>query len=473
LYSLFLESLGSNLTSNQPEGLALERPTLWSGVDPMKRTNPTKENKNNEKYKTFSEEWLLQFREVQTWLRTVSDKSQKQYLYALKYFCEFCRKTPKQLILERDKEIRNSDPNNRTGIRDLILDFRKYLEKEGYAPKSINCWDGAIRGFFTAVLGKAGMINVKNYSESQVAKRKDLVPILEEVKKMLDVSNLEEKFRIIFIAQTGMRISDALKLKVGDVQRELELGKIPLAITFVPKKDSELIGERITFLASDGVEILKRYLEWRKQNGEEITPESPLFVSRTNRGVKPITAHRFNDTIKRAAKKAGLNGNWKYGVMRVHCLRKFFITQLTNHGVEDKIVNFFVCHKIPDVDRVYWFRRVEELRKIYAERQQYLNPINGKRPVFDPKQMEDIINKIKDMDARIDNLIKIDDLKKIIKEVVDQELKNQAVSKQYESKIVSTEDEIIELSNLGYECQPLGNGKWLMRKGKCEFIIKT
>jgi len=104
------------------------------------------------------------------------------------------------------------------------------------------------------------------------------------------------------------------------------------------------------------------------------------------------------------------------------------------------------------------------LRKIYAQRQQYLNPINGKRTIFDPKQMEDIINKIKDMDARIDNLIKTDDLKKIIKEVVDQELKNQAISKQYESKIVSTEDEIIELSNLGYECQPLGNNKWLMRK---------
>lgn len=67
------------------------------------------------------------------------------------------------------------------------------MEKEGYAPKSINCWDGAVRSFFTAILGKAGMINVKNYSESQVAKRKDLVPTLEELKKMLDVSNLEEK----------------------------------------------------------------------------------------------------------------------------------------------------------------------------------------------------------------------------------------------------------------------------------------
>jgi len=397
--------------------------TLWSEVCPMVRTNLTKKNKDKEKYKPFSKEWLLQFREVQTWLKTVSERSQTQYLYALRYFCEFCRKTPKQLILERDKELRNSDPNSRTGIRDLILDFRKYLEKEGYAPKTINAWDGAVRSFFTAVLGKAGMINVKNYGESQVSKRKDLVPTLEELKKMLDVSNLEEKFRIIFIAQTGMRVSDALKLKVGDIQRELELGRVPLAITFVPKKDSELIGERITFLASDGVEILKQYLEWRKQNGEEITPESPLFVGRTKRGVKPIIAHRFNETIKRVAKKADLNGNWKYGVMRVHCLRKFFITQLTNHGVEDKIVNFFVCHKIPDVDRVYWFRRVEELRKIYAERQQYLNPINGKRPVFDLKKMEGIIAKIKDMNARIDSLVKTDDLKEVIKEVVREELK--------------------------------------------------
>ena len=291
------------------------------------------------------------------------------------------------------------------------------LEKEGYAPKSINAWDGAVRGFFSSVLGKAGMINVRNYSDSHVSKRKDLVPTLEEVKKMLDVVSLEEKFRIIFIAQTGMRVSDALELKVGDIQRELELGNVPLAIKFLPKKDRETIKERITFLASDGVDMLKQYLKWREENGEKITADSPLFVGRTNRGMKPITSLRFNETIKRAAKKAGLNGDNKYGVMRTHGLRKFFITQLTNHGVEDKIINFFICHKIPDVDRVYWFRRIEELRKIYGERQQYLNPINGKKPVFDPKQMKDIIDKIKDMDARINNLVKTDDLKKSSKKL--------------------------------------------------------
>lgn len=53
---------------------------------------------------------------------------------------------------------------------------------------------------------------------------------------MLDVMCLEEKIRIIFIAQMGMRVSDAVKLKISYVKRELDLEKGPLAIRFVPKK---------------------------------------------------------------------------------------------------------------------------------------------------------------------------------------------------------------------------------------------
>jgi site-specific recombinase XerD len=435
----------------------------------MKRTNPTKKSKVKEKFKGFSEKQLLEYPEVQTWLRTVSEKSAKLYIKCLEKFCNWCKKSPKQLILDRDKELKSSNPNGRTETRNLILDFRKYLEEQGYAPKSINTFDGCIRGFYTAVLGNAGMVNVKNYRDSFVTTRKDLVPTLEEVKKMLDTVDLEEKFRIIFIDQTGMRVSDAVELKVGDIRRELELGKVPLAIQFVPKKDREMIGERITFLASDGVEILKQYLEWRKKNGEVITDDSPLFAGRSkkygNKKVEAVSAYMFNKTIKDAAKKAGLgNGNGTYGRLRTHCLRKFFITQLTNHGVEDKILNFFICHKIPEVDRVYWFRRVEELRKIYAQRQQYLNPINGRKNVYDLKQIEGIQAKIKELDEKIDNLLKTNDIKKLVKEIVNKELKTKISISKFESKIVTTEKEIIELSNQGYDCQPIGKNKWLMRR---------
>lgn len=82
------------------------------------------------RYKTFSKKQLKEYVEVQTWLRAVSPHSNNIYLNALKDFCSWCGKSPKELILERDREKDNPDPNKRTGIKNLILDFRKHLEKQ-------------------------------------------------------------------------------------------------------------------------------------------------------------------------------------------------------------------------------------------------------------------------------------------------------------------------------------------------------
>ena len=427
------------------------------------------ENKETSSYKAFSKKQLQEYQEVQTWLRTISSQSGVIYLNALKKFCEWCGKDPHKLILQRDKELKNDDPNNRTGIRDLLLDFRHHLEHMGLAPKTINTYDGAIRGFFTSVLGKRGIVNIRNYKDRSVSQMKDLVPTLEELKKMLDAVNLEEKFRILFIAQTGMRVSDATSLKIGDIKRELELENIPLAIRFSPQKDRELIGERIAFLGSDSAEMLKQYLKWREKHGEILTDDSPLFVGRTkkrNMGkIIPVASAAFNETIRESAKKAGIgNGNGKYGRIRTHCLRKFFITQMTNHGMEDKIVNFLTCHKLGEVDCVYWNRRVDTLRRIYSERQQYVNPINGKKKHFDMKQIKGIIAKIKDLEKRLDVLPTDESVQKMISEAVKENGGVQNSSEIYESKIVNSKEEVVNLSNLGYDCQPIGNREWLMRK---------
>lgn len=381
---------------------------------------------------------------MQTWLKTVSEKTGHWYAVVLRRFCEFSGKNPSELIRQRDLELKQTDPNGRTGIRDLILDYRAYLEKEEYSGNSINTFDGAIRGFFTAVLGNAAMINVKNYRNAQVRKKKDLVPTLEELRKILDVCSIEEKFRIIFLAQTGMRISDALAMKVGDVQRELDLGNIPLAITYLPEKDREAIGERITFLGSDGVEILKAYLRWRKDLGEKITGESPLFACRTKRGESPIHSEKINEMIHSIAKKAGLNGTWPYGILRAHSFRKFFITQMTNHGVQDKVADFFVGHAIGEIDRVYWSRRVEDLRKTYAERQQHLNPLSLKQE-YDLSKIEGLQAKIIELEARIEDITA-----------------KSTVS--FETAIVESETELEDLAKKGYECQVIAPGKWLMRR---------
>jgi len=438
----------------------------WSLISML--SNP-EEKVRNSKYKVFSQNQLEEYVEVQTWLKTITPHSARIYLRALQKFCTWCGKNPHELILQRDQELKNDDPNSRTGIRDLLFDFRHHLEHQGLAPKTISTNDGAIRSFFTSVLGKHGMINIRNYKDKTVTQKRDLIPTLEELKKMIEVMNLEEAFRIIFIAQTGMRVSDAISLKIGDVKRELELGNTPLAIRFIPKKDRELIGERIAFLASDGVEMLKQYLAWREKKGENLIDDSPLFTSRTKkRGkekIQAISDRNFNETIHEAAKRAGIgNDNGKYGRIRTHCLRKFFITQMTNHGMEDKIVNFLTCHKLSEVDCVYWNRRVDTLRRIYADRQQYVNPINGKKKYFDLKQLKGLIGKIKDLEERIDSLPTSEMVRKIVSEILEENGISKHPVVEYESKIVNTKEEVIRLSNIGFECQQLGNSEWLMRK---------
>jgi site-specific recombinase XerD len=436
---------------------------LINVVSTPKRLNETTS------YKTFSKTQLKKYPEVETWLKNISAKSHPVYLRALQRFCNWNGKNPRELIIQRDQELHHDNPNERHHTRDLILDFRHHLEHKGLAPKTISSHDGAIRGFYTAVLGRRGMINIRNYRNKNVTKKQDLVPTLEELKKMIEAMNLEKGFRILFLAQTGMRVSDAINLNLGDIQRELELERIPLAIRFLPKKDREHIGERVTFLGSDGVMMLKRYLSWREKQGEILTEESPLFVGRTKRQQKnktvSITAQGFNDTIHEAARRAGIgNGNQKYGRVRVHCLRKFFITQMTNHGMEDKIVNFLTCHKISEVDSVYWNRRVDTLRRIYSERQQYLNPINGKKKYYDLKKIKGIIGKIKSLEHRIDTCPNTEQIQQLITDALKAESNKVRPDVGFESVIVDSEQEIIHLSNRGFDCQPIGPSKWLMRK---------
>ncbi|MFO8078237.1 MAG: phage integrase N-terminal SAM-like domain-containing protein, partial [Thermoplasmatota archaeon] len=150
-------------------------------VSTPKRLNETKS------YKTFSKTQLKKYPEVITWLKNISAKSHPVYLRALQRFCNWHGKNPRELIVQRDQELHHENPNERHQTRDLLLDFRHHLEHTGLAPKTISSHDGAIRGFYTAVLGRRGMINIRNYRNKNVTKKQDLVPTLEELKKMIEV----------------------------------------------------------------------------------------------------------------------------------------------------------------------------------------------------------------------------------------------------------------------------------------------
>jgi hypothetical protein len=110
-------------------------------VKSVTRNTPTIRCERNNEYKSYGNkkralQKLQEYPELQTWLKTIGNSSVNLYLNALKKFCEFSWENPSEHILLRNKETRNPDPNSRTRVRDLIFDFRTYLEKEEYAPKN-------------------------------------------------------------------------------------------------------------------------------------------------------------------------------------------------------------------------------------------------------------------------------------------------------------------------------------------------
>jgi hypothetical protein len=76
-------------------------------------------------------------------------------------------------------------------------------------------------------------------------------------------------------------------------------------------------------------------------------------------------------------------------------------------SVEDKIISFLICHKLPEVDRVYWFKRVEELREIYTQRQQYLTPIKGCKKWNDHKTIKKFLREGGYLDAQSTKYLKL------------------------------------------------------------------
>ena len=55
-------------------------------------------------------------------------------------------------------------------------------------------------------------------------------------------------------------------------------------------------------------------------------------------------------------------------------------------------------------------------------------------------------------------------VQKMISKALEKNRVGQNPSETYERKIVNTKDEVIRLSNLDFDCQPIGNSEWLMRK---------
>ncbi len=118
---------------------------------------------------------------------------------------------------------------------------------------------------------------------------------------------VRDYFVVHFNIGTGLRVAELADLNCGDL--------------FINGKSSSVLvrngkgsKKRLVFISELLASHCKEYLRWKKQIGESVEDDSPLFLS-SNTG-RHMTSRALQKAFKRCAKRANLDSNYS-----IHCLR--------------------------------------------------------------------------------------------------------------------------------------------------------
>jgi len=204
--------------------------------------------------------------------------------------------------------------------------------------------------------------------------RKDRAPKPEELERLLDVADLREKVIVSMMALGGFREGTLIRLQYRHVKEDLEKGIAPIHVHVESEITKGKYHDYDTFLGSEAVELLRLYLDSRRQgspNGklppETISDDAALIRDSQSQLVKPIGERQLYQLVHALYFKAGLlkqgqNGGYD---LRVHSLRKYFKTQLMALGVQGDYVDYMMGHTVSTYHDIQ-SKGIEWLRNIYA-----------------------------------------------------------------------------------------------------------
>ena len=170
---------------------------------------------------------------------------------------------------------------------------------------------------------------------------------IETIKKLLKLQNLRDYCLFVLGINSGLRISDLLKLMISDI---IEDGKIKDRIRLREKKTNKF---KDFPLSEKAKQAIKEYLKTRNYKEDE-----PLFMSRKNNGF--LLRGKAYKIINNVAKAVGIKE--KIGT---HTLRKTFGYHAYNNGYDITIIQKLFNHSSPSVTLRYIGITQDELDDVY------------------------------------------------------------------------------------------------------------
>ncbi len=246
-------------------------------------------------------------------LRNYSRKTIKSYLACLQKYIDFLTK-------------------NSTSIKNLSSEekVKKFLlmhQDRGDAGQTINLYLNAIKFFYREILKSNEKIDLKFAKTSK--KLPEVLSRLEIEKILASIENKKHKLLIALSYGAGLRVSEAINLKIKDIDLE------ELTIHLREAKGKK---DRLTIFSGKIKKDLQRIMVGKSAND---------YVFESERQGK-LTERTAQKVFYKALKKAGIKKPASF-----HSLRHSFATHLLENGVDVRYVQELLGHANIRTTQIY------------------------------------------------------------------------------------------------------------------------
>ncbi|OGA29845.1 MAG: integrase [Betaproteobacteria bacterium RIFCSPLOWO2_12_61_14] len=267
-------------------------------------------------------------------MRKLAPKTQTAYIRAVRRFTAYLGRPPDTATVE---DLRN---------------FQLRLVDEGTSPTTLNATITGLKFFCEITLDRAEL--TARMQPVHVPRTLPVVLSREEVARLIAAApNLKHQTALSLAYGTGLRASEVVSLKVGDIDSQR------MTLRVEQGKGSK---DRYAMLSPVLLERLRVW--WRVARAQGKMLEGGWLFPGMN-PVDPLTTRQLNRAIHMAAESAHIDKR-----VSMHTLRHSFATHLLEQKVDIRVIQVLLGHKKLETTAMYAQVATDVLREVVSPLEQ-------------------------------------------------------------------------------------------------------
>jgi len=370
------------------------RPTRQPKINPLDVINNKSSVINNKTTTTNSQNSVVNnitSPAIEYWLNELATKSEttkELYLKNFKKFLEFTNKTADELLEQRQENQTSTNPKIQRLIESQLIKFIATKRNEGLSPATLQTYFASVRSFFEIHYYPLRMRRGDYPSgESLGVKAANKENILKAIENKANRNKTTIKAAILFLKDSGLRISDARLFNYGDVKEQLERGDEFIELARITQKQKTIAKP---FIGPEAIHALKTYLQEREHGSRRVPPEkltdkSPLFRTWESTKIQRIPRNSFSSLVRQTFLRINAQHT------TAHSLRKYLQTNLEAAGVNTNWIDQILGHKLINSRDAYSKPTDEQLREAYTKAYKFIQvypELDTPKPQANTTQLE-------------------------------------------------------------------------------------